>query len=79
MQGRDDIAGFVKAFAGSHVYVAEYLVAAHSILPYTLSTAYRSQGQYEKVSVKHESAAPAIPDKLMLLVYLLTSLASPLW
>ena len=26
MQGRSDIAGFVKAFTGSHVYVAEYLV-----------------------------------------------------
>ncbi|GAB4538768.1 MAG: LuxR C-terminal-related transcriptional regulator [Anaerolineae bacterium] len=26
MQGRSDIASFVKAFAGSHVYVAEYLV-----------------------------------------------------
>ena len=26
MQGRSDIAGFVKAFTGSHAYVAEYLV-----------------------------------------------------
>jgi ATP-dependent transcriptional regulator len=26
MQGRSDIAGFIKAFTGSHVYVAEYLV-----------------------------------------------------
>lgn len=26
MQGRDDISTFVKAFTGSHVYVAEYLV-----------------------------------------------------
>jgi len=26
MQGRDDITAFVKAFTGSHVYVAEYLV-----------------------------------------------------
>jgi len=26
MQGRDDIHGFVKAFAGSHQYVAEYLI-----------------------------------------------------
>jgi LuxR family transcriptional regulator, maltose regulon positive regulatory protein len=26
MRGRDDIAGFVKAFTGSHAYVAEYLV-----------------------------------------------------
>ena len=26
MHGRNDIAGFVKAFTGSHVYVAEYLV-----------------------------------------------------
>jgi LuxR family transcriptional regulator, maltose regulon positive regulatory protein len=26
MRGRSDIAGFIKAFTGSHVYVAEYLV-----------------------------------------------------
>lgn len=26
MRGRSDVAGFVKAFAGSHVYVAEYLI-----------------------------------------------------
>jgi len=26
MKGRSDIAGFVKAFTGSHVYIAEYLV-----------------------------------------------------
>ncbi len=26
MQGRSDVTGFVKAFTGSHVYVAEYLV-----------------------------------------------------
>jgi LuxR family maltose regulon positive regulatory protein len=26
MKGRSDIAGFIKAFTGSHVYVAEYLV-----------------------------------------------------
>ena len=26
MQGRDDVSAFVKAFTGSHVYVAEYLV-----------------------------------------------------
>ena len=26
MQGRRDIAGFIKAFTGSHVYIAEYLV-----------------------------------------------------
>jgi LuxR family transcriptional regulator, maltose regulon positive regulatory protein len=26
MKGRSDVAGFVKAFTGSHVYVAEYLV-----------------------------------------------------
>ncbi len=26
MKGRDDITGFIKAFAGSHVYIAEYLV-----------------------------------------------------
>jgi LuxR family maltose regulon positive regulatory protein len=26
LQGRGDIAGFIQAFAGSHVYVAEYLV-----------------------------------------------------
>jgi LuxR family maltose regulon positive regulatory protein len=26
MQGRSDMAGFIKAFTGSHVYVAEYLV-----------------------------------------------------
>ena len=26
MQGRSDIAGFIKAFTGSHLYVAEYLV-----------------------------------------------------
>jgi LuxR family maltose regulon positive regulatory protein len=26
MQGRSDIAGFVKTFTGSHVYIAEYLV-----------------------------------------------------
>jgi LuxR family maltose regulon positive regulatory protein len=26
MKGRDDIPGFIKAFTGSHVYVAEYLV-----------------------------------------------------
>jgi len=26
MQGRSDLAGFVKAFTGSHVYIAEYLI-----------------------------------------------------
>jgi len=26
MQGRKDVAGFIKAFTGSHVYIAEYLV-----------------------------------------------------
>jgi len=26
MQGRDDVSAFVKAFTGSHIYVAEYLV-----------------------------------------------------
>ncbi|MCC6147218.1 MAG: hypothetical protein IT308_06575 [Anaerolineaceae bacterium] len=26
MQGREDISGFVKAFTGSHVYIADYLV-----------------------------------------------------
>lgn len=26
MKGRNDIAGFIKAFTGSHIYVAEYLV-----------------------------------------------------
>jgi LuxR family maltose regulon positive regulatory protein len=26
MQGRSDIAGFIKAFTGSHMYIAEYLV-----------------------------------------------------
>ena len=26
MKGRSDVAGFIKAFTGSHIYIAEYLV-----------------------------------------------------
>ena len=26
MRGRADVTGFIKAFTGSHVYVAEYLI-----------------------------------------------------